>query len=377
MDSQESLIIGFCSGIILMAFFHGILLASIFLFHKKLNAKSNKFLALAILGICVILGYEFVYWLDIEDQIPLFIQCLPLYIRTTIPVGIFYFVVFLIHPKHQLSNFEKMGFIAIGIEILIELLYIPVNLFCENIEVAENYIIISGWFLGVVTAIVFLPLALHKVNQYQKTLYDNYSTTNKKSLRWLQIFLILMLVTTVLGIISFVQYVLEAWDESEFAFHLVTICFVILLFWIGYFLVLQYHWFEIAPFKSKNSENEAIPSKLSSNTINYYNQLKTLLHEEKVYEEVNLTLDNLSERLQISSGYLSQIIKEKEQKNFFEFINSYRVESVKKKLLDENYSNYTIMGIAMECGFNSKSTFNSVFKKFTGETPSVFKRRHN
>jgi AraC-like DNA-binding protein len=100
-----------------------------------------------------------------------------------------------------------------------------------------------------------------------------------------------------------------------------------------------------------------------------------LLLEEKIYEDINLTLDSLAERLQISSGYLSQIIKENEQKNFFELINYYRIESVKKKLLDQNYKDYTIMSIALESGFNSKSTFNAVFKKFTNQTPSAFRRK--
>ena len=118
MEYQDTLFTGFFSGVILMAVFHGVLLAGIFLFNNNLNAKSNRFLALSIAGICVILGYEFVYWLEIEDQIPLWIQYFPIYIRTTIPVGIFYFVTFLIDPNHQSSNFEKLGFVAIGIRLV-------------------------------------------------------------------------------------------------------------------------------------------------------------------------------------------------------------------------------------------------------------------
>lgn len=379
MDYYEGLEIGFFSGIILMAFFHGLLLASFFLFHKRLNAKSNKFLALSILGICVILGYEFVFWLGLDEAIYKWVLYLPIYIRTVIPVGIFYFVIFLIHPKHQLSKFEKLGFVFIGVELLLDLAYIPVNLWIEDVkhvEIAEYYITLAGWFLSVIASVLFLPLALVRVNKYQRFLYNNYSTTNKKSLRWMQIFLVSTLVITVLWIISFTQFMLGQWEESDYTFAIVTICFVILLFSISYFLVLQYNWFEIAPIKEELND-DSTQSKLSVNTVSYHNQLMQLLQDEKVYENVNLTLDNLSERLQISSGYLSQIIKEKEQKNFFEFINFYRIEAVKAKLLDEHYKNYTIMGIAMESGFNSKSTFNAVFKKFTNETPSAYKRRHS
>ncbi|WP_299537246.1 AraC family transcriptional regulator [Ulvibacterium sp.] len=378
MDFQDYLGIGFFSGVILMSTLHGVLLALILLCNKNLNSKSNRYLAMALLGICVILAYEFVYWLDLEDKIPVWIQYAPLYIRTTIPVGIFYFVLFLVQPKHRLSKFEKLGLWAIALELLLETTYIPVNLFLkdsDHIAIAEDYIIILGWFLCVFTAMVFLPLALRKVNQYQKFLYDNYSTTERKSLRWLQVFLALVFLGVVLGGISFLQYVLGYYDASESTFAIVVVGFVLLLFAIGYFLILQYGWFEIAPLKNYTGKVAPISGKLSDNTNAYYSQLMTLLQDEKIYEDVDLTLDKLSERLQISSGYLSQIIKEKEKKSFFEFINFHRIASVKEKLMDTDYKNYTIMGIALESGFNSKSTFNAVFKKFTNETPSTFKRR--
>ena len=79
--------------------------------------------------------------------------------------------------------------------------------------------------------------------------------------------------------------------------------------------------------------------------------------------------------MDLSKGYLSQIINQKEGKNFFDFINHYRVEDVKEKLNDDAYSHFSILGVALEAGFKSKSTFNAVFKKMTGMTPSQFKRK--
>lgn len=377
MDSQEILMTGFFSGIILMAVFHGILLASIFLFHKNFNAKSNNFLALSILGICLILAYEFIYWHELEDTIPNWLQFLPLYIRTIIPIGILYFVIFLIHPEHQLSKLEKMGFVVIGVELLSDLVHIPTYLFIEdteNIAIMENLILLFGWFLSIVASAVFLPLALHKINHYQKLLYENYSTTSNKSLAWLRNFILLVLSLTILSFVSFIQYVFGYSAAGEFTFGIVTIGLILLLFWVGYSIILKYSWFQIVPFKEE--EKELTNNKLSSKTNAYHQKLLDLIEDEKLFEDSELTLDRLSEHLQISSGYLSQIINEKEDKNFFEFVNYYRIEAVKKRLLDEAYNNYTIMGIAMESGFKSKSTFNSVFKKFTGHTPSAFKRMH-
>jgi AraC-like DNA-binding protein len=308
----------------------------------------------------------------------LWIQYLPLYIRSTIPIGIFYFVIFLIQPEHKLSNFERLGFVAIGMEVFLESMNFPINLLFESpeqIEVAEDLIVSMGWFIGVIAPFVFLPVALMRVNQYQKSLYDNYSTTVKKSLAWLKFFLVIFMLVNVLLMISFGYYIMGDLEKSELVFAIVTICFVLLLFWIGYFVMIYYSWFEIVPLIEDETVKEITNNKLSPNTITYYKQLKLLLLEEKIYEDINLTLDSLAERLQISSGYLSQIIKENEQKNFFELINYYRIESVKKKLLDQNYKDYTIMSIALESGFNSKSTFNAVFKKFTNQTPSAFRRK--
>ena len=60
--------------------------------------------------------------------------------------------------------------------------------------------------------------------------------------------------------------------------------------------------------------------------------------------------------------------------SFFDFINSYRVEEVKKQLADTAMANRNILGIALDCGFNSKATFNTAFKKFTGMTPSAYQK---
>ncbi|MEL6256529.1 MAG: helix-turn-helix domain-containing protein [Bacteroidota bacterium] len=78
--------------------------------------------------------------------------------------------------------------------------------------------------------------------------------------------------------------------------------------------------------------------------------------------------------MKLSNGYLSQIINQKEGKNFFDFINGYRVEEVKRNLADPNFDHFSILGIGLEAGFKSKSTFNAVFKKMTGHTPTAYKK---
>ena len=360
-----------------MASLHGLLLALILFFNKRLKSTSNKYLAFAILASSVILCLEIVYYFDIEYRLPEVIQYAPLYWRTAIPVCTFYFILFLIDPKHQLTKVEKLGFVLIATEIFTELLYIPVNIFASDdasIEFGEDILVSIEQLIGLVACFWFYSLAMKKVRTYQQYLYSHYSTTAGKSLAWLQSFLWMNLLLSVIWLTSFVLGFLGFYDASEFTYFIVTVGLAIFSFFIGYFLILRYNWFEVVPIEIE-TEEETQKNKLSSKTDSYYDHLIKLMQEEKLYIDVELTLQNLAERLGISPGYLSRIINEKENKNFFEFINAYRIQEVKEKLVDEEYGHYSILGIALESGFKSKSTFNTVFKKLTGQTPSAYQKR--
>lgn len=105
--------------------------------------------------------------------------------------------------------------------------------------------------------------------------------------------------------------------------------------------------------------------------------LKKLLHvmeTEKPYMDGELTLSKLAERLSMPASHLSQTINERLKQSFSDFVNAYRVEEMKRRLLDPALSRYSILGIAEEVGFNSKSSFNAVFKKHTNMTPSEFRK---
>ena len=102
-------------------------------------------------------------------------------------------------------------------------------------------------------------------------------------------------------------------------------------------------------------------------------KVSSYMTTERPYLESDLTLPKLAEDLGVSTHHLSQIINEVHGKNFFNFINEYRVNEVKRKIQDPAYDNYSLLGIAYESGFNSKSAFNRVFKNITGQTPSQFR----
>ena len=100
-----------------------------------------------------------------------------------------------------------------------------------------------------------------------------------------------------------------------------------------------------------------------------------LMEKEKLYTETELTLKQLADKLQYPTYQVSQAINEGLGKNFYDLINSYRVEEAKRLLTDPKNENYTILSVGFEAGFNSKTTFNTVFKKFTGVTPTEFRSK--
>jgi len=102
-------------------------------------------------------------------------------------------------------------------------------------------------------------------------------------------------------------------------------------------------------------------------------KITVLMEKEKVYQEPELTLQQLAEKLQLPSYQASQAINEGMKKNFYDLINGYRTEEAKRLLLNPQNKNFTILSVGFEAGFNSKTTFNTVFKKFTGLTPTEFR----
>jgi AraC-like DNA-binding protein len=106
---------------------------------------------------------------------------------------------------------------------------------------------------------------------------------------------------------------------------------------------------------------------------NYLNKLQKYIQTDKPHLNSAITLPELAQNLSMSIHHLSQIINQRLNQNFYEFINHYRVEEAKKMILDPAYKHLTIAAIGYDSGFNSNSSFNSVFKKATGKTPSQYR----
>lgn len=123
-------------------------------------------------------------------------------------------------------------------------------------------------------------------------------------------------------------------------------------------------------------EEEQVPTKdKSADTDEYkplYDKLLEVMGSEKPYLDPQLSLHKLGTISKIPAGKLSTIINTYASQNFYDFVNTYRVNSIKARLRTEDMELYSILGIAEECGFNSKASFNRVFKKMEGQTPTQY-----
>lgn len=108
---------------------------------------------------------------------------------------------------------------------------------------------------------------------------------------------------------------------------------------------------------------------------NHLKKLLDYMDTKKPYLNNDLTINDLSAQTEIARHHITQVLNEKYKRNFFTFINEYRIKEVIERFNDPKFNNYTILAIAFDSGFNSKATFNSFFKSQTGKTPSEYRQK--
>ena len=105
-----------------------------------------------------------------------------------------------------------------------------------------------------------------------------------------------------------------------------------------------------------------------------FNSLENAMRTEKMFLQTNLSLQELSNNVKIPQHHITQTLNIYKRQNFYDYVNAYRVEAFIKNLKNGDADNFSLLGIAFDSGFNSKSSFNRVFKNTTGKSPSEFKK---
>ncbi len=154
--------------------------------------------------------------------------------------------------------------------------------------------------------------------------------------------------------------------------YVISFAMAAFIFGIGYMGLLKPEFLEEAHNGRFKYENSSLSEKEADS---YLERLITYMTEHQPYLDGNLKILDLANQLSIPSHHLSQIINERLDKNFFEFVNAYRIEEAKKMLADPGKKDFKILRVAFESGFNNKTTFNVAFKEEVGTTPSQYRRQ--
>lgn len=223
----------------------------------------------------------------------------------------------------------------------------------------------------------FIIRLINKKNKRSKEFYS--TTDNSITLKW---FKWLVVVFVMMSLFSFVLKELIVVHREEVSFKyaslITNIAFVYFLssFSFRQNKLKEYkHIDKSVVIELKPDQNiiEKKPAIDEDKFLNLSEDLDKLMDDKKVFLNENLRLSDLASLLNVSVNELSFFINKYYNKNFFKFINQYRVDYACALLKDQSYQNYTILAIAYESGFNSKSTFNQVFKELKGQTPSKYK----
>lgn len=283
-----------------------------------------------------------------------------LYLATLAPFALYTIIFF----YYDLFVFENSG-----IRIENGLLYF-------GDEISTVWAILIALFI--ISDPFYLTLFYLQLRRYQKRLLDLTSNADRVNLAWLRVLFWIWLITSVILVpVSVVSVGQPFFDEQTLAL-LIHISSFIFIFVAGFFGFKQTRIFydsgkvEIASNAARASISYAKSGLTEEEMVDHHRRLIALMETEKPHLNGELGAADLAAQLNISSVHLSQVLSQVQHQNFFDFVNTFRVDEVKRRLADPSFQHYTLLAIALESGFNSKTSFNTVFKKLAGKTPSDY-----
>ena len=296
---------------------------------------------------------------------------------------VYFYVKSITTPYFKLRRRDWWHFLPFGLFIIYRVAMAVYDLNQPGIEKVQNgpfhanvhqvYIFPFLTLFGFYSQLLYYAFSIQTYLRYRKRLVLFFSNIYKVELNWIGYFLyawvLLFFFHSIMEVIGLVITDLR-WKQSWWS-HLASAVVVLFLGMKGYFTSLT-KLYNSTSNARKNSKSPEAERKEKEEYQHQYTELTNYMKREEPYLDPDLTLSELARQLKTSTVKLSQTINSGLGKNFNDFINEYRVEAVKSMMLDEKKSNYSLLGIAQECGFNSKATFNRTFKKFTKLTPSEF-----
>ena len=266
-------------------------------------------------------------------------------------------------------------------------------IFIDDLEVLEPFVIILMVSL-LIMILLWLGQCVYTVFRitrrlvtYRKQLKNVFSNNEGKELKWMNWLLLAAISTWLFSLVT--VFTSNLFDNFLFNLRTESLLSLLLVWSLAYFGLQQKPGFidqnddaseDVtslsdnedstlnAPTKYKRSALDTEQSKRIANKIN------DIMEKDKIYLDSSLTLQKLSNYVAISPNYISQTLNETLSMNFFDFINKWRIETAKPKIIANQD---TVLTVALEVGFNARSSFYKAFKQETGKTPSEFRKQYN
>lgn len=375
----------------------GIILAT-FLFKKFLLEKLYKdlFLSLIIMITCyhqIMYTFGFMGWYDTYKTTKINYYLINLSLALA-PLIYFYFQA-VTNPKKKLTKRDLIHFIPIFLILTIRAVILIYDSNQIGFDKVQNGYLVTKFqwkyltpiseLVSIIQMSVYLALSFQMMFIYKRKINHFFSNTYKLEMNWLLHFLFLY---SFLFLYNTFQFFIDmtitnlSWTQTWWH-HFFSIIAVIYIAVRAYYTYIpELHGEEIESFLEEKQDNFKKVSneignensQLSPKIIANKNKIIEYFDQYKPYLEPDLTLVSLSKELNISREDLSEAINRGINLKFNDFINQYRIEEFKVKLYNQKNENISILGIAYECGFNSKATFNRAFKKTNNSSPTEYLR---
>lgn len=364
---------------------------SILSLNKRNKSKGDFVMAAWFILLAVMLLAYSIEVIGSEDQYPIiwsFTTSLPMLMG---PVTLLYVLTYAKKDKRisPLFALNALPYVIFTIIILIRMTTNNEWTVRENInyiEDAQGPVFFLFEQCRIFLGPIYLMLGLSVLRKHTDRIGRYFSYTEDIDLKWIRN---VILMTILIWVTVFIMSILSNWNDFipwRIGDNIIYLMVTITVFINGYYGIKQQ-----VIFSSVTTDPKSVTANSSSatNKSQYLNssltekeskahleKLLNLMEKEQPYLDGKLSLAQVAEKLDVSTNHLSQVINENLSKNFFDFINGYRVELVKQKMIDPANKNITLLGMAYESGFNSKSSFNNIFKKMTDLTPSQFMQEH-
>lgn len=350
---------------------------ALLLFERKRNQTANRLLAFLVCFYSVYIG-------DVALFVMNYHQAFPHLIGVTVGLPSLFgplhylYVRLMISPGRKLEKRDWLHFLPF---VIFKAYMLPFHLssapeklqFIQNLAVAGEPLALVGFeWVMILQGNIYMFLSLLLLKRHSRTIKDSFSSIDKINLSWLRNLTIgtagIWLLVLILNLLPAIGFTL-----TENADHFIAPATSLFIYVMGYLSLRQRetHIGEVDFTRAPKYQKSGLSPEQSEN---YLHRLRQFMESKKLYTKNDLTLNELAERLAIPAHHLSQIINDRLQQNFYDFVNNYRVEEAKKRLLDPAYQHLTILAIAYEVGFSSKSVFNAAFKKLANMTPSQYKK---